>query len=186
MNLANPPKLIPYSISQRAPSLITLLSIRFLPKFDSIYRQMADYKGDLFNASPKRSSARGVAAIELALFIPIFILFVVAAFDIGRILYTRYNIVRAAYEGVRYGMRLEAPINANLIRTRITTLLNRKNIQLAPDKINIGIETNKIEFNPDKTDLITVQISYPFRYLFSFMGSKEIVANTSSSAIRLD
>jgi Flp pilus assembly protein TadG len=51
-----------------------------------------------------KKASRGQSLVEFALLLPVFVLFIVVVFDLGRAIYYYSAIYNAAREGVRYGI----------------------------------------------------------------------------------
>lgn len=127
----------------------------------------------------QRTPARGAVLIEAALVIPIALLMLFAAIELGRVLTQYLALSRIAYEGARFGSSLPGLLEGgvydrlcevgtdpncsqalNTLRERIWVLINRNDLPQQQFTITAGLERVIIdEFSNEEALLVRVDVT---------------------------
>ncbi len=107
------------------------------------------------------SERRGVAAVEMALVAPLFMLLVLGIIEFGRYLMVGQLVVNAAREGTR--MAISGYFTEEEVRTDVENFVTEA-IGLDPEDVTIEIETASGEtiFDAEAKDLITIRVAVRF------------------------
>jgi len=104
---------------------------------------------------------RGVAAVELAICLPILILLVCGSIEFGILFYNEQVITNASREGVRAG--ITGTVNADIIKI-VENYCDGKLINLnGSSKLQTGAVTVS---GPDTNNDLTVGVDYDYDFLF--------------------
>jgi Flp pilus assembly protein TadG len=110
-------------------------------------------------------TADGVAAVEFALVVPVFILFCVGIFEASRMMWIRNSIQTATEEAARYAMAH-------------TTSTDEELVALAEDYFDsVSIDAPTFTVVRDTTggvDFVTVTGTYTFEFKFTFFDFGDI------------
>ncbi len=129
---------------------------------------------------------RGVAAVEMALVLPLFFTIVLGIIEFGRALMVSQVVTNAAREATRRAV-LNGATNQEIdqwVRNYVSTTLN-----IDPGLINVAISVTAAPGNPDPGnqlanaqtgDLCTVQVSVPFDAV-SFLPGQFLLGDTLSA-----
>jgi len=109
----------------------------------------------------KRGRARGQALVELALVLPLLLLFLAGVFDVGRAFSQAGVVTNAARTGARYGAF--QPTDISVIKNRVIEETNGSDVTVLSDNIEV---TTPEGASPGKP--ITVKVTYEFT---SLLGS---------------
>lgn len=112
-----------------------------------------------------KSHSRGQSLVEFALLLPVFVLFVVVIFDLGRAIYYYSAIYNAAREGARYGA--VQPNDATGMRTRAVNYAIGLGLTLTDVTAGAG-PVQVIDGFPNPT--VRVQVVYTFRPVTPLVG----------------
>jgi Flp pilus assembly protein TadG len=118
--------------------------------------------------------SRGTAILEFALTAPLFLMFLFAIMEFGRIAFTQGVLLYAAQDATRY-----AVVNYGATNDQIKTQVLNHIVTLNPAQITALVVTGPID-TTDKTQLVTVQISYQFQFLLPLVPSTPIILTGSS------
>ncbi len=113
--------------------------------------------------SGRRSRRRGLAAVELALLLPILCFLFVATIDFARVFYFDLIVANCARNGALHGSR--DPTSA-LDTSGIQTAAQRDAGNLNVNQMTVASSTNS-STNPTT---VTVTVTYPFHTLTSYPG----------------
>ena len=102
-----------------------------------------------------RKNRRGVAAVEFAVVLPVFLLLVFGMIEYGRMIMVQQIITNASREGARVAI-LDGMTNADVTST-IDTYLNNSGIAGA----NVSVATNP-PVAPDYAESMTIAVDIPF------------------------
>lgn len=134
------------------------------------------------------SGGKGVAAVELALVLPIFFFVVFATIDFGWYFYVKHTIQSATREGTRLalvGVKLKDQNNNEMTREAsiITTIQNLSSLAVDKDKLTIyiypvgsdystpvGSNTTTSVNAGQGGDYMRVQVTYTYNFLTPFIG----------------
>jgi Flp pilus assembly protein TadG len=121
-------------------------------------------------------SLRGQSLVEFALLLPLLILILVGILDLGRITATYVILENAAREGARYGASgtyTQSQILARAQAEAQGTIVNpaQMTIQCTPSSCN------DVVGNP-----LTVQITYPFTFITTYLFAGLNTLNISTNA----
>ena len=108
---------------------------------------------------------RGVAAVELALILPVLITIVLGCVDFGRFAHTHIAVTNAARVGAAYGA--VTPVTPNTQNTWEEKLRERVVAEMG-DGFNpelIVVDPPVITIEADNLRRVRVQVSYPFQML---------------------
>ncbi|TWU13115.1 TadE-like protein [Symmachiella macrocystis] len=107
------------------------------------------------------SERRGVAAVEMALVAPLFMLLVLGIIEFGRYLMVGQLVVNAAREGTR--MAISGYFTEEEVRTDVETFVTEA-IGLDPEDVTIEIDTASGEtiYDAEAKDLITIRVAVRF------------------------
>ena len=106
---------------------------------------------------------RGVAAVELAICLPILILLVCGSIEFGLLFYNQQVITNASREGVRAGIVTKTE-TADIIQI-VENYCNGKLINLNGAN---ALQTDAVTVSaPDGDDDLTVRITYDYNFLFA-------------------
>ncbi|MGE4191838.1 MAG: TadE family protein [Pseudodesulfovibrio sp.] len=102
----------------------------------------------------RRQGRRGLAAVEMAMLLPIFLLLLMGVMDVARLFWTQGVVRDAAFEGARIAILNEA--TTAQIETEIARKLLRGGLDQAPS----------IEIGPrEPSRPVDVTVSVPFEFL---------------------
>lgn len=101
------------------------------------------------------SAESGVAAVEMALVFPLFLVLVFGVIDVSRFFWTQHAVCHAVSEGVRMGM-LSEPTDSEVISV-ITDALEAGGVDVTS---SISISGRTVGANT------SISVSMPFQYLF--------------------
>ncbi len=106
--------------------------------------------------------ASGIAAVEFALVLPVFISIVLGLIEIGRVLYTDHTLDHAAREGVRYAIVRGASSPTPALSSDIVALVKSRAAPLDPAMVGVAVS-----FDPNNKpgSAVAVQVSYNFEFL---------------------
>lgn len=107
------------------------------------------------------SKRRGVAAVEMALVAPLFMLLVLGIIEFGRYLMVGQLVTNAAREGTR--MAISGYFTEDDVRTDIENFMTEA-VGVEPEEISIEIETGSGEtiYDAEAKDLITIRVAVRF------------------------
>ncbi len=107
------------------------------------------------------SKRRGVAAVEMALVAPLFMLLVLGIIEFGRYLMVGQLVTNAAREGTR--MAISGYFTEEEVRSDIEDFVTEA-IGIDAEKVSIEIETASGEtiFDAEAKDLITIRVAVRF------------------------
>lgn len=106
-----------------------------------------------------RHGSEGATAVEFALITPIFLMFVYALLEFGRVLFTMAVLYFAAEEASRYSI-----VNYTASTTEIRQVAESKFLMIDPAKITKFDVTSVLNV-VDQTKLVTIEIDYAFEPL---------------------
>jgi len=105
---------------------------------------------------------RGVAAVELAICLPILMLLIFGSIEFELLFYNKQVITNASREGARAGI-VEGTVNADIIQI-VENYCNGKLINLNGAN---GLQANAVTVSgPDGDDDLTVNVIYDYNFLF--------------------
>lgn len=112
---------------------------------------------------------RGVAAVELALCLPILIVLVLGSIEFGLLFYNKQVITNASREGVRAGITGEKTVDE--IKNIVLTYCNHNEGPEDNELINLNgsdeLQAEKVTVSgPDGDNDLTVSVSYDYNFLF--------------------
>ncbi len=93
----------------------------------------------------RNGNIKGVAAVEFALILPIFLLLIMGIIDFGRYFFVQHTLQFATREGVRLGLvgkTLNDPVTGNpmtRVASIVATIQNYASAALDPSKLSISI-----------------------------------------------
>jgi Flp pilus assembly protein TadG len=109
--------------------------------------------------------SRGQSLVEFALLLPVFVLFIVVVFDLGRAIYYYSAIYNAAREGVRYGIVQPTDITG----MRNQTVNYAIGLGLTLTDVTAGAGPNQVvDGFPNPT--VRVQVQYSFTPVTPLVG----------------
>ena len=116
---------------------------------------------------------RGVAAVELALCLPILALLVCGSIEFGLLFYNQQVITNASREGVRAGIVAET-VNADIIQI-VENYCSGKLINLnGANELQTGAVTVSGSNTAGGIAILTVSVTYDYNFLFcSILGFAE-------------
>jgi len=103
-------------------------------------------------------ASEGVAAVEFAIILPVFVMFVMGIFEGGRMLWIRNSIQTATEEAGRFAMAHTTATDAELIA------------QAADYFDSVGMDNPTftiVRDTVDDMDFVTISGAYSFQYMFS-------------------
>lgn len=112
------------------------------------------------------SPRRGVAAVELALILPLFVLLFVFAVDFGRVFYVRFIVINAARCGALYGSKSPACAQ-DLAGIKQRAAAEAQDLDAALLQIASLTGTDEAG-NP----YVDVTVNYPFAMITSYLVAK--------------
>lgn len=121
-----------------------------------------------------RRCSRGTGVVEFALTAPIFLLFLFTIMEFGKIAFTQGILMYAAQEATRYAI-----VNYGATTDQIKTQVLNHIVTLNPAQITALVVTGPID-PADKTQLVTVQISYQYQFIFPLVPNTPFVMTGSS------
>jgi len=109
----------------------------------------------------QNADRRGVAAVEMAVIAPIFLVLVFGIIEFGRYLMVGQLVTNAAREGAR--MAISGYFTDDQVYTDIENFVS-ESVNIDPEKIDIDIETEsgKDIYDADAKELITIRVSVRF------------------------
>jgi len=126
------------------------------------------------------ADTRGIAAVEFALVMPIFLLMTYGFMELGRALFIQNNLAHAVYEAQRYaivhGASSTAPADAAAIRSRILA---------TADALDGNLLSVNVTFAPDNEpgSVVTISAVYAFDYMTGLLplDGFDMTSNTSAT-----
>ena len=106
--------------------------------------------------------ARGQSLVELALTLPVLLLFLVGVLDLGRVYFSYMTLVNASREGARYGAG--SPTDTTGIYTHAINESAGSGIVLTPLSVSIGCASGCTSGNP-----IRVTVIYDFQLITTYI-----------------
>ena len=129
------------------------------------------------NARRFVDSSTGVAAVEAALLLPIFLLFIFGTIEFGRAAFTKAVITFAVQEVSRIAM-VESTSGTSALKDKIAAKL----IGLDPD--NIEDLTVSETANADLTRTVTMTLDYKFKFLVPMMHMTDVTLSARQTFLR--
>jgi Flp pilus assembly protein TadG len=117
---------------------------------------------------------KGSGVVEFALTAPIFLMFLFAIMELGRIAFTQGILMYAAQEATRYAI-----VNYGATTDQIKQQVLNHIVTLNPNQITALVVTGPID-PTDKTQLVTVEIDYQYQFVFPLVPSTPFVMSGSS------
>lgn len=130
-----------------------------------------------------RSGRSGVAAVEFALVVPVFFLFVFGIIEFGRVVMVQQVLVNASREGARRAV-LESATSDSVVDS-VTSYLQGSSIDVSDSGISITPDPSDVSANED----ITVTISVPFSevsWMPPFMYNGNLSASTTMRSEKIE
>jgi len=126
------------------------------------------------------ADTRGIAAVEFALVMPLFLLMTYGFMELGRALFIQNNLAHAVYEAQRYaivhGASSTAPADATAIRDRILA---------TADVLDGSLLNVNVTFAPDNEpgSVVTISAVYAFDYMTGLLplDGFDMTSNTSAT-----
>src|SRR5687768_2728599 len=139
----------------------------------------------------RRSRSRGQSIVELALILPVMMLLVASALDLGRMFYSQITITNAAREGVYEAsysptsFQHDAPCNTTLNRVMCRVLSEAKGSFVQVQKADVTLTCSPAcASGIDNT--VTVTVNGRFKLLTPimapFLGGSNVTLTSSASA----
>lgn len=126
-------------------------------------------------ASRVRRGERGMAAVEFALMLPVFLMLLAGIADFGRAFTIRQTLASAAHEAARIGSARGCPRpTEEMIAYRASQTLADSGL----DPTNAVVEVTRT--GNEAGDLLTVKVQYPTE--FSFLASVAPLLATANAA----
>lgn len=98
----------------------------------------------------RRRARRGATAVEFALALPIFLLFLMASFEFGWLNVVRHTADNAAYEAARYAMVPGATADEAIKKAKsIMKIIGARGVKVSVDPPAINSSTNKVTVSID-------------------------------------
>jgi Flp pilus assembly protein TadG len=110
-----------------------------------------------------RTPRRGVAAVELAIVLPLLAFLFVAAVDFGRVFYHYLTITNCAYSGAQYGS-LDPTHAADPAGIQTAALKDATNLSPTPDVSSV------LAVDDDGNPAVQVTVTYAFQTVTRFPG----------------
>ncbi len=126
----------------------------------------------------RRRSSRGVATVEIALMLPLFLLLMFGIIDFGRLMFTKMALQHAMREAGRFavtGQRLPDPGNPLTLQTRLLSIkqvVREKSggVKVDPNDIVISsIIGGDADAGPPG-DTVTIALTYQFFFATPLLG----------------
>ncbi len=146
-------------------------------------------------APGSREHQRGAAAMEMALLLPIFILFIVGLMDFGHAWYIHHSLTNASREGARYGIRYPeggggGPSDA-AVRQVVKDYLKRffpadfvdGQVTVVPEWVNTNTEPGSSAPGHGAGDHLTVTVTAPKEWILLgyLIGLDPVTITTSTT-----
>lgn len=115
----------------------------------------------------------GTMTVEFVLVMPLFLLFLLFAFEAGRFLYSR-NELSWTVQGMSRDALLAGSLDKALLTDRLAgrfTILRREALQSVEIRETV---------NPDRTRWVDISVSYRFAFLLPALVGSEFITLTSS------
>lgn len=131
----------------------------------------------------QRHGRRGQALVELAIILPLMLLLLAGAIDLGRAFYLYIGMQNAAREGAAHGMANPAVPPASIDEAAITSAARAElggdpdldvDVECAPDPDCVAIDD-------EDGNLLTVTVSHDFNFVMPLIP--DLTLRTSSSAV---
>ena len=130
-----------------------------------------------------RENSSGVAMVEFALMIPLLVLLMLGALDMGFAADRYFTLTRISYEGARYGAGIsgleegsyaanseEFPVLQEMLRRRVFNLLDANGIDTAEVSLRTALQRRADPASGYPDNIITVEIDNNFEPPFSILG----------------
>lgn len=110
---------------------------------------------------------RGLAAVELAVMMPVFLLLMLGTAELGRACYQYNALIKAAHDGARY-MSAHARNGAGVIVIEGDDLTVAQNLVVSGTPAAGGtarlpsLAANHVTITPSPEGYVTVQVAYPY------------------------
>lgn len=123
-----------------------------------------------------KKDARGAAAIETALTLPILLGALFGIFEIGRLIYTQAALNFAAEEATRFAVVREGSVTTAQVEAYASTRL------LAMVDSGAAVFTALAPVDPvTNTSIFTVQVNYPYNFMLPMVSNQSITLTASST-----
>jgi len=140
---------------------------------------------------------RGIAAVELALCLPVLVVLALGAIEVCNVMYVRARMFSAAYEAARYATRPTTAATlaatnpdaaSNLVTNYCSTLLGQLGVNGATPQLTvISNATSQAESitAASPLDLVTVSVSAPLsqNYITAYIINTSMTINASATLI---
>ncbi len=137
---------------------------------------------------------RGASLVEFALTLPLLLLVLVAAVDLGRAFYTYVAITNAAREGARFGASF--PSNTSGIRDRVRKEVENTNLTIPDGQIaspqcytyvddSYAYGSSVACSSAVSGDYIKVQVNYPFNFITGYVIGLGSVTMSQSATMAI-
>lgn len=120
------------------------------------------------------AAEEGATAVEFALTAPVFLAFIYGVLELARAMFTQGVLIYAAQEGSRYAAARSASTPAEIEEVVRGSFL-------AIDPASATLTVVPI-LNADGTRIITVTITYRFRWVVPLFGTDAVTLDASSSS----
>ncbi len=128
-------------------------------------------------------SRRGVAAVEFAMVVPIFVVFIFGMIEFGRILMVQQTLINGSREGARQAV-LEGATEDGVVEI-VSEYLQAASINVPSDYVSVSPDPADVRGN----EKITVSISVPFAevsWMPPFIYDGNLQATTTMRSEKLD
>lgn len=123
-----------------------------------------------------RKSISGGTAIEFAFAAPVLLMFAFGVIEFGRAIFTMGVMQYAVYEAARY-----AAVHYDDPATQIKKVATDKFILIDPSNIDSFTVTDVD--NGDKTNLVTIKLTYSFRFLVPLVSTEPITLTADAKVL---
>jgi Flp pilus assembly protein TadG len=130
--------------------------------------------------NPKRNSERGIAVVELALLLPIFLLLVMGSVDFGRAFWTKNTLANVAREATRYASVRSLRSQDPATLAKIKGVIIGQAGPLDPSKLTVTAVWSPTN-NPGA--VVRVDVTYPFEPVLPLLFIESIGMASSSQMI---
>lgn len=126
-------------------------------------------KGPLAHSRAQRRGAapRGVAALEMALILPLLITIVFGCVDFGRFAYTYIAVTNGAREGANYASTFRAPVHDDWATTIKEQVLMEMGSAFDAEDLTVAEPVYFTE-QPSGFRRVQVEVSYPFHTIVNW------------------
>lgn len=149
----------------------------------ALTRTMNRTRATLLARAPflRRRAERGIAAVEMAILLPVLLLLLAGALDFGRSMHAYVTVSSAAHEAAVYAGRFYAPTSA-VTTSALAGVLSSESRGMLAVPTNTTVTGPTLATDATKVPMVQVHVTYTFQpwTLIPFTGTLPITVTASA------